>query len=169
MGGDKTNEKSKEGIMREKGLFLLSSFSVVYLELEDTSGVRLAMQALKMKKATSVLFDNVILQFSPRPRSQSFTSEYVHPPVCSPLQLTDCFPVAGSQGTALEALNVTRMDKASWATILPSLPKWSQLTMPPDRFPHHEQAAQSHCTMSLKCHSEGLLHGHSLLQAFWTK
>lgn len=33
MGGEKTNENSKEGITREKGLFLLSSFkeSVIHL------------------------------------------------------------------------------------------------------------------------------------------
>lgn len=69
MGGDKTNENSKEGIMREKRLFLLRSFqqSVVHLELEDASeAADSGFKDGKRTKATSVLFDSLILWFRSR-------------------------------------------------------------------------------------------------------
>lgn len=54
----------------------------------------------KGTKATSVPFDNVILQSHPE---TLFTSEGIHPLVCSPLELNDSFPLGRSQGIALEA------------------------------------------------------------------
>ena len=84
MGGDKTNENSKEGIMREKRLFLLSSFkqSVVYLEQEDASGVKLVIEVLKMEKELRLhlfcLILNSLVQSPDLVPSHSHASMLIH-------------------------------------------------------------------------------------------
>ncbi|KAK4832177.1 hypothetical protein QYF61_020957 [Mycteria americana] len=100
------------------------------------------------------------------PGPQSFTSEYVHPLACSPLELTDCFLLGRSQGTVLEAAACDQHGR-SCPTILPSQSSktepahhnTTQIPTPPSM--QHSPTVQCHSNATQKgCYMASVYYKH---------